>query len=81
MDSLKKMDSKNITSKDKTDIKVVEGSGNKLEFANYKDMDSNNKKAADILSSKGSKEAVKFMFTHPKTGKKLSYSEMRSLYG
>lgn len=44
----------------------------------------NNKKALDLLrrgTTSGEKEAVKFMFSHPETGRQLSYSEMRSYYG
>ena len=44
-------------------------------------MDDNNKKACNILATEGASAAVKHMFTDPKTGKPLSYAEMRSLYG
>ena len=44
-------------------------------------MDENNKKALDILLTKGSDEAVKFMMTHPETGHSISYAESRMYYG
>ena len=44
-------------------------------------MDDNNKKAAEVMKTQGMDAAVKHMFTHPKTGRPLSYSEMRYLYG
>ena len=40
-----------------------------------------NKKAINILQSKGKKEFIQHVFTDPKIGKTLSYSEMRALYG
>lgn len=52
-----------------------------------KNMDNNNKKAAEIMNDKGMKEAVKFMFQHPteKTShgkpKEMTYAEMRYYYG
>ena len=66
---------------DKSSNEVVEGSGKKLPLTNYEAMDSNNKKAADVLASKGSSEAIKFMFTDQDTGRQLSYAEMRYRYG
>lgn len=47
----------------------------------YNDMDSNNQKAMDVMATQGMDAAVKHMFTHPKTGKPMTYGEMRSLYG
>jgi hypothetical protein len=44
-------------------------------------MDDNNKKAAEVMKTQGMDVAVKHMFTEPKTGKPLTYSEMRYLYG
>jgi hypothetical protein len=52
-----------------------------------KNMDTNNKKAAEIMNKDGMGEAVKFMFQHPteKTSdgkpREMSYSEMRYYYG
>ena len=40
-----------------------------------------NKKAINILQSKGEKEFIKHVFTDQKIGKILSYSDMRALYG
>ena len=47
----------------------------------YKGMDTNNSKAMDVWESKGVEAAVKHMFTDQETGKQLSYSQMRSMYG
>jgi len=44
-------------------------------------MDTNNSKIIDIWRTQGTKAAIHNMFTHPETGKPLSYSEMRSFYG
>ena len=44
-------------------------------------MDDNNKQAAQILKTGDMTSAVKHMFTHPRTGQPMSYSEMRYLYG
>ena len=44
-------------------------------------MDDNNKKAMKIAKTQGLDAAVKYMFTHPTTGKPMSYSEMRYYYG
>ena len=46
-----------------------------------KNMDNNNKKAAKVMMEKGPEEFVKHVFTDQKSGKQLSYSQMRSLYG
>ena len=44
-------------------------------------MDEQNKKAMNIWKTKGEDSAIKYMFTDQTTGRQLSYSEMRSLYG
>ena len=46
-----------------------------------KGMDSYNKKAMNVLVNKGHNAFVKHCFTHPKTGKPMSYSDMRGFYG
>lgn len=48
-----------------------------------KNMDENNKKAADVILTKNNpKEIEEYMLTDPKTGKPFrTYGEMRSLYG
>lgn len=46
----------------------------------YNDMDDNNKKAMDIMTTDGSAAAVKHMFTNS-DGTTRSYAEMRELYG
>jgi hypothetical protein len=47
----------------------------------YNDMDKHNKNAMDILATKGFDAAIEHMFIHPQTGKPMSYSQMRELYG
>ena len=44
-------------------------------------MDDANKKALDVMATKGASDAIKYMFTDQDTGRQLSYSEMRSRYG
>ena len=44
-------------------------------------MDERNKAALKVLQTEGTDAAVKHMFTDDKTGRQLSYSEMRSRYG
>ena len=44
-------------------------------------MDENNSKALDVLKTQGSQAFVKHVFTDQCTGRSLSYSEMRQLYG
>ena len=44
-------------------------------------MDDANKKAMNVFATKGVDAAIKHMFTDEKTGRKLSYGEMRNLYG
>ncbi len=51
----------------------------KQEFNNG--MDEINKAALKVLQTEGTDAAVKHMFTDDKTGRQLSYSEMRSRYG
>lgn len=69
-------------SSNKETPKVIPGSGEKVVPKNmYAAMDTNNKKAADVLASKGTKAAVEHMFKHPKTGEKMDYATMRSYYG
>ena len=46
-----------------------------------KAMDENNKKALDVMAKEGMDAAVKHMFTDQKSGRGLSYAEMRSRYG
>jgi len=48
---------------------------------NTKGMDKNNKKALNIGKTKGEKAMIEHMFKHPKTGRPLSYGEMRMFYG
>ena len=55
------------------------GSGSNYLY--YNDMDKNNKNAMDILATKGFDAAIEHMFIHPQTGKPMSYSQMRELYG
>ena len=47
----------------------------------YNQMDDANKKAMDVWEKDGMEAAVKHMFTDQKTGRPLTYAEMRSLYG
>lgn len=44
-------------------------------------MDEQNKKAMDILNSKGEKEFIEHVFTDEKTNRRLTYAEMRCRYG
>ena len=44
-------------------------------------MDKRNTTALHVLETQGSKAAIKHMFTDDKTGRELSYAEMRSRYG
>ena len=44
-------------------------------------MDNYNKKALDVLTTEGVKAGVEYMFKHPKTGEKMDYGTMRSIYG
>ena len=80
MSSNKESPKKTTTST--TDPQVVPGSGEKLVNKQvYSQMDNNNKKAADVMVSKGVDAAVEHMFKHHNTGKPMSYSEMRYYYG
>lgn len=47
----------------------------------YDSMDANNKKALDVMATKGAESAVKHMFTDQESGRPLSYAEMRMRYG
>jgi hypothetical protein len=44
-------------------------------------MDKNNAKIANIANTKGWDDAINELFKDPKTGKPLSYADMRCLYG
>ena len=44
-------------------------------------MDEANRAALQVMANEGSAAAVKHMSTDQKTGRKLSYAEMRMLYG
>lgn len=46
-----------------------------------KNMDSTNSELVDIWRKDGAEAAVRSMFTDSKTGRRLSYAEMRSMYG
>ena len=70
------------TIKPKDDPQVVPGSGEKMVNKQiYSLMDNNNKKAADVMASKGVDAAVEHMFKHPETGEKMDYATMRYFYG
>jgi len=44
-------------------------------------MDETNKKAAQVLQNQGTKSFIDHVFTDQDTGRKLSYAEMRMMYG
>ena len=44
-------------------------------------MDETNKKAAEVLQNQGTKAFIEHVFTDQDTGRKLSYAEMRMMYG
>lgn len=46
-----------------------------------KGMDEANRTALQVMANEGSAAAVRHMFTDQKTGRTLSYAEMRMLYG
>lgn len=48
---------------------------------NMDNMDDTNKKAINIMCSKGITAGIKHMFTNENNGKTLTYSEMRSRFG
>jgi hypothetical protein len=76
------MSSNKETIKPNANSKVIPGSGEKVVPKNmYAAMDNNNKKAADVMVSKGIDAAVEHMFKHPETGKKMDYATMRYYYG
>ena len=77
------MDSEDNTKKDQSSDQC-NGSNNivkKIINKNYKYMDSNNRAAAKILKTGDLKATINFMMTDQKTGRTLSYAEMRELYG
>ena len=47
----------------------------------YSNMDDTNKKAVDVMATEGMEAAVKHMFTDEKSGRQLSYAEMRMRFG
>ena len=47
----------------------------------YEGMDDANKKAVNIMAEEGMEAAVKHMFTDEKSGRQLSYAEMRMRFG
>ena len=44
-------------------------------------MDEANKTAAKVFNTQGEKAFLKHIFTDQETGRQMSYSEMRSMYG
>ena len=46
-----------------------------------KNMDKYNRKAAQVMVEKGHSAFIKHCFTHPETGKPMTYAEMRGFYG
>jgi len=52
-----------------------------LESELSNNMDDANKKALNVMATKGASDAIKYMFTDQESGRQLSYSEMRSRYG
>ena len=44
-------------------------------------MDEANKTAADVFNTQGHSSFIKHIFTEQSTGRTMSYSEMRSMYG
>lgn len=53
----------------------------KEKYVFYDQMDDTNKKAMDVLQTKGMNAAIDYMFKDPETGRQLSYAEMRDRYG
>lgn len=51
------------------------------QISNVDNMDEANKNAIMVAESQGMESAIQHMFTEPTTGRKMSYSEMRYLYG
>jgi hypothetical protein len=47
----------------------------------YDNMDDHNKKAVDVMKTKGMNAAIEHMFTDQDTGRQLTYGEMRARYG
>jgi len=79
--NVKEITSETTTQSPKKDPEVKPGSGEAIGSTNYNAMDKNNKKAADIMVSKGIDAAVEHMFKHPETGEKMDYATMRYFYG
>ena len=46
-----------------------------------KGMNEYNKKATEVFFTKSKKKFIDHVFKHPETGKQMSYSEMRMVYG
>lgn len=65
----------------KQSITVTKEMVNNIIDENLEKMDDRNKQAAQILKTGDMMSAVKHMFTHPRTGKPMTYSQMRDLYG
>lgn len=53
----------------------------KVGIIDKNNMDEANRKAIEILEKDGMSAAIKNMFTDKKTGRTLTYGEMRTLYG
>ena len=53
----------------------------KIDQSIVENMDPANKKVVSVMENEGMKAAVDAMFTDDKTGRKLSYGEMRTRYG
>lgn len=61
-------------------VEVKKGTGSNYKY--YDKMDENNKKGMDVLATTNDwDKTAKYMMTDQKTGRQLSYSEMRSRYG
>ena len=59
----------------------VVGTVGKVSIIDKNKMDDANRKAIEILEKDGLSAAIKHMFTDKKTGRTLTYGEMRTLYG
>ena len=71
----------NTLSKPDVTLEVDDGKKYAQNYPFRKGMDEDNKKALDIMASKGMNEAIKHMFTEQETGKTRSYGQMRMMYG
>jgi len=65
----------------KDSTSIGENISTKEKYIFYDHMDDTNKKAMDVLQSKGINAAVEHMFTDQESGRQLSYAEMRDRYG